>query len=375
MVTKILGMNILIVAIGKMSIFRSKKNTLESGTSNSILNSIENTSVLGTSGQSTTLIWRSPYKDFNTNSVLTVNPGEEAVFIKNGKFISKFGPGRHQLSTQKYPFLSSLRNVLSGGQSTFSCEVYFVRTSISTEVLWGTSSPIQLRDPVQKIQTSIIARGAYKVSVADPFSLITKLISQVDSFDNDELLRFFHHQFQQKIKTVLAKQLQQSSEELLGVCARLEEFSNLISSDIAMVFDEYGLKLNDFSISAMDIPEDDPNRQRLEEAYSRSSELRILNDDYKMIKGMEIMKDIANNEGGGAMAAMGAGMGMGIGAGSAMAEMAKNVFGPSETKQPSNSDKNDSLEKLSQLKEMLNQGLIDNDEFAAMKKKILESFI
>lgn len=358
-----------------MSIFDLKKTISSNASSNSIISSIENRSVLGTNGRKTTLIWRAPYSDFNTNSVLTVNPGEEAVFIKNGNFIGKFGPGRHQLKTENYPFLSSIRNFLSGGESTFTCEIYFVRTAISTEVLWGTNSPIQLRDPVQKIQTSIFARGSYKVVISDPFLLITKLTSQIKSFDNDELLNFFHNQFQQKIKSQIAKSLQNSSEELLGICAKMDIFSSELFPYLSSVFEEYGLKLEDFSISAMDIPEDDPNRQRLEEAYSRTRELEIMQDNYRLIKGMEIMKDIANNESGGAMASMGAGIGAGIGAGGAMAELAKNVFGAdSPSKQPQQNN-DDALEKLSQLKIMLEKGLIDNDEFTAMKKKILDSFL
>lgn len=43
------------------------------------LDAIKNT------GDGNLLIWRQPEEDFNTNSVLIVNPGEEAIFIKMGK--------------------------------------------------------------------------------------------------------------------------------------------------------------------------------------------------------------------------------------------------------------------------------------------------
>ena len=92
------------------------------------------------------LIWRQPEEDFNTNSTLIVMPGEEAIFIKGGIIEQTFDNGTYKLSTENYPFISRLRNVFTGGISTFNCTVYFVRKSHSMEILWGTSSPIQVRD-------------------------------------------------------------------------------------------------------------------------------------------------------------------------------------------------------------------------------------
>ena len=124
-----------------------------------ILNAISN------EGDPSLLIWKSPVMDFNTNSVLIVNPGEAAVFIKNGQIVQEFENGRYELKTENYPFLSNLRNLLSGGQSVYTSEIYFVRKALSNEILWGTDSPIQLRDPVQRLQTSLRGRGSYKVTV------------------------------------------------------------------------------------------------------------------------------------------------------------------------------------------------------------------
>ena len=305
-----------------MSLFRNPNEANYQGGKKHILESLKN------SGPAGVLVWKQPEEDFNTHSVLTVNPGEEAVFVKNGEIVQVFPNGRYTLSTENYVFLSRLRNMLSGGISTFNCFVYFVRKADTQEILWGTDSPIQLRDPVQQIATSIKARGSYKIMVDDSVKFITRLMgTNLVQLKPGDLERYFSNQFQQSIKSTIAKGLKSSNEELLGICAELDTFAEKITPAIAQMLAEYGLKLQNFSISAMDIPEDDPNRQILEGAYARKREFDVMGDRYQTIKGMEIMHDIANNEGqAGGMAGMGAGLGMGMGMGGAFGQMAGNMF-------------------------------------------------
>ena len=357
-----------------------------------ILNAISN------EGDPSLLIWKSPVMDFNTNSVLIVNPGEAAVFIKNGQIVQEFENGRYELKTENYPFLSNLRNLLSGGQSVYTSEIYFVRKALSNEILWGTDSPIQLRDPVQRLQTSLRGRGSYKVTVDNAGLFITNLSGNVRGFSPEDLDHYFYSQFQQKIKSAIATALKNSNEEILGVCSRLDEFAEELTPSIAQVLGEYGLRLQTFNIHALDIPEDDPNRQKLEDAYVRSRELDILGDNYRLVKGMEIMKDVANNQSSGGLAGAGVGLGMGVAAGGVMGEMARGIFGGAAPQQAApnmqaagvagaaagaaaagaaagaaaaGAAAEDPFEKLAKLKKMLDAGLIEQDEYNAAKKNIL----
>ena len=123
------------------------------------------TDVIKNSGHANAIIWRQPEEDFNTNSTLVVMPGEQAIFIKGGVIEQIFENGTYKLSTENYPFIGRLRNMLSGGVSAFNCVVYFVKTSHSMELLWGTSSPIQVRDKMLGVATKLRARGSYKIQI------------------------------------------------------------------------------------------------------------------------------------------------------------------------------------------------------------------
>ena len=369
------------------------------------------TDVIKNTGPGELLIWRQPEEDFNTNSTLIVMPGEKAIFIKGGTVEQVFENGTYKLSTENYPFISRLRNILSGGISTFNCVVYFVRTAHSIEIRWGTDSPIQVRDKLLGIATKLRCRGAYKVSIENPAKFLEKLIGNNVQFQLQEQLdNYFISEFQSKIKSIIARALNESDTELLGIDARLDEFSDLLQPYMQETLDNYGLRCVKFVVSAIDI-DDDMLRRRYDEIGMNAYEQRrmanaktmgqreamdVLGDDWGKQQSADILRDLANNPGAGGMGAMGAGMGMGMAAGSVFGNMANQMFEPMASTaqqsaaaatpgsvpsgrftqqtaaQPASAaPAEDPVETLAKLKRMLDAGLIEQGEYDAKKAEIL----
>lgn len=354
------------------------------------------TDVIKNSGPGELLLWRQPEEDFNTNSTLVVMPGEEAVFIKGGNIEQIFSSGTYKLDTNNYPFISRLRNAFSGGVSTFNCVVYFIRKAVSMEIYWGTDSPIQVRDPIFQIACDVQARGSYKVVIEDAAKFLTLMIgNNVFLTTQDELTNFFRSQFLMHIKTNLAKAIKNSGEELIGINAQQEIIASELSKIIYGIFNEYGIRLQTFSIESIDVV-DNENRQKLEDAISSKGVMGILGDNWERQKQFELMRDAANNPGG--LAGAGAGLGMGMGMGGAFGAMAGGMFSNqggfsqgtsvenpldrvnsapepqvSET-QPSaqaTTTISDPVKALSDLKQLLDLGFIDKEEFNSKKTEIL----
>jgi membrane protease subunit (stomatin/prohibitin family) len=344
--------------------------------------------VIKNSGSGEFLIWRQPEEDFNTNSTLIVMPGEEAIFISSGTVEQVFDNGTYKLSTNNYPFISRLRNAFTGGVSTFNCVVYFVRKAHSEEILWGTDSPVQVRDKILGIATKIKARGAYKIQVDNAAKFLEKLIgNNVFLLRQDEIPKYFRNEFQSKIKSSIARGLIDSDLELLGIDARLNEFADFIKPHLQEVFNEYGIRLVEFSVAACDITDDEIRRKydeigmqaieraRLSQAeaiakqnlaHADKSVMGILGDDWVRQQAVNIMTNISNNPGSGGLAAEGAGLGMGLAAGSALGSIAGQVFSNS-----SETQNNNPLDKIKQLKELFDMGAITQEEYDAKKKEIL----
>lgn len=354
------------------------------------------TDVIKNSGDGNSFIWRQPEEDFNTNSTLIVMPGEEAIFIKNGQIQQVFENGTYKLTTENYPFISRLRNAFSGGISTFNCVVYFVRIAHSEEIKWGTTSPIQVRDPKLGVVTNVRARGAFRIKVSNPALFLEKMVgNNVQFADQDSILRFFESQFQMYIKSLLSQFIIASNAEVLGVCAHQMEIAIIVEPYIKNALNEYGLDLTNFSIASMDIPLDDPQRQMLENAFAQKGMLNTLGPDWARIKAAEIMQSLAENPGAGGVAASGAGLGMGFAAGSAFSSIAQEMFQPFYKEKnideefpaaPSgrfvqadavqsdrmSNDSDDYVKKLKDAKDMLDLGLIDSAEFEELKEAILK---
>lgn len=365
------------------------------------------TDVIKNSGSGELLIWRQPEEDFNTNSTLIVMPGEEAIFIKGGTVEQVFENGTYKLSTEKYPFISRLRNAFSGGISTFNCVVYFVRKADSKEIRWGTETPIQVRDKVWGVRTDARVRGAYKVRIENPAKFLEKLIGNNIPFQfQEELDKYFASEFQGKIKTAVSKFLNAVEQELIGIDAYMDELSEKIEPYIDEIVSDYGLKCVKFSLAGLDIDTtkyDVIDASQIELiARSRGYQgdkagLDILGDDWGRIQGAGILRDLANNSGTGGVAAAGAGMGMGIGAAGAFSSIAQQVFAPAQNgfapQQPNNPTHNtpsgrftqksaspapantanaeDPVEVLGKLKKLLDAGLIEQAEYDAKKAEIL----
>jgi membrane protease subunit (stomatin/prohibitin family) len=270
------------------------------------------------------------------------------------------------------------------------------------EILWGTSSPVQVYDKMLDMPASLRARGSYKIQVDHGEKFLTKLLgNNTNALSQDEIENYISNEFQTKVKSCIARTLNESTQMLFGVDSRLDELSEEITPHLAEIIADYGLILIKFSIAGLDLDEEIKQRYKefslerigkQKEALGDKDRMTILGEDWGRQQSATILRDLANNPGSGGIAAAGAGLGMGIGAGSVFGSMAQQVFSPmnpqvqqpaapqpsgrftqksAETPPPQNNIANDPVANLKKLKEMLDLGLIEQAEFDAKKAEIM----
>ena len=343
------------------------------------------TDVIKNSSPGDLLIWRQPEEDFNTNSTLIVMPGEEAIFVNQGTIEQIFESGTYKLSTNNYPFISRLKNAFSGGISTFNSVVYFVRKAHSVEIKWGTDSPIHVRDKVLGIATKLRARGSYKIQIDNAGKFLETLVGNNIQYQaQEDLNQYFITQFQSKIKSAIAKELMRSEIEVLGIDARLDEYSELIQPQIQEILETNGLKCIAFAIMAIDIDDANGLREKYDQigisqletirsAQAQKVALDTLGINWAQQQSVDILKTMAANPGNIA-SEVGAGLAMGVAAGNTLGSMANKMFSNvSEKNQQTAVVNEDPIEKLAKLKKMLDAGLINQTDFDSKKTEILGS--
>lgn len=366
------------------------------------------TDVIKNTGPADALIWRQPEEDFNNNSTLVVMPGEVALFVNGGIIEQVFDEsGTYTLSTENYPFISRLKNQFSGGVSRYNCVVYFVRTNHSQEILWGTSSPLQIRDKYLGIVTKIKARGSYRVQVEDALAFMGKLAGSGNTeIGPEDLDRYFTNEFQGLIRNTLTNVLNDVAYELIEIEKDTAELSKQLEQDVQKIMQPYGLKCIRFVIASMEVDDDELRRKYDDKGIELMNQLRqakidndIINsmgDNYTRRETAQILHELANNPSAGGLASAGAGVGMGMAATNVFANMANNFMSPinsnpniqvtpaadpkptgrfgvktEEAPKAEKSDSDDEIEKLSKLKKMLEKGLISQSQYDAKVEDIL----
>lgn len=336
--------------------------------------------VIKNNGDNTYLFWRQPEEDFNTHSKLIVMPGETAIFVEGGNIVQQFSEGTYELTTNNYPFISRLKNALSGGISTFHCVIYFFKNADSMELKWGTDDPIQVRDKVYGIRTSVQARGSYKVRIENPALFLEKLIgNNVRGLNQNELNKYFKNEMLMQIKSCVSKFLLLYENEFIGIGAYAGEISEAIQPQINETVSKYGLRCVNFAISYMEpdqtkydaIDEDQIERiKREKQGIGENAFMNQLGNNWDKMKRASIIETLAQNEGAGNITAMGAGLGMAMGVGSTIGNMANQVFQNAPEMQNMQSYE-DPIVVLEKLKKLLAAGLITEEDYDTKKKEVL----
>lgn len=377
-----------------MGLFHKNENEMNfAGGSKNIMESIQR------EHDTNTLIYLDPREDFNTNSVITVAPNEQAIFIKNGELFGVLPSGRHEVKTENYPVLSRIRNMLTGGMSTFTCQVYHVSTS-EQNVSWGTSSAIEIQDFFLgngEIGVPTLIRGAgefrvrFNVREDDNASVQTflRLMGDKSRFTAKDLSVLFQAQLSQEVSSLVGKHLEQvsMSRSINAISSQIKDFATELQPTFSSLFKSYGLELVNFSFYNLSIDDTEERRKFVDRRIAAAN---VSDGRYNQAVQQEILKDISTNQGSGGIAGAGAGLGMGMAAGGAFGAMAMGAFAqPQQTgatfgatatggnaapaQQPVPQAQSDPMEVLGKLKKMLDAGLIPQEKYDAKVDEILKN--
>ncbi|MDO9233585.1 MAG: SPFH domain-containing protein [Methylotenera sp.] len=257
--------------------------------------------------------WKFPSEELSTWTQLIVSESQEAVLLKGGQMLGPFGPGRHTLSTENIPLLTSLFSLPFGGRSPFTAEVWFVNKAIPLDVKWGTAEPMQVLDPLYQVMLPVRANGQYGVQIEDTKRFLIKLVGTMSAFDREKLVSYFRGVIVTKAKDAIAKIILQQNVSILKVASRLNEISESLKQQLTPDLEEFGLKVVNFYVSSISTPEDDPAVQKMKAALAKRAEMNIVGFTYQQERQFDVLQTAAGNEGQANSTLMGAGMGLGMG--------------------------------------------------------------
>ncbi len=261
-----------------------------------------------------TLLYRFPVagQEIKNGAQLIVRESQAAVFVFEGQIGDVFTPGRYTIDGGNTPILSKLGAWKYGFNSPMKSEVYFVNTKQFTDMKWGTSNPIMLRDNDFGI-VRLRAFGAYSLRVADPGEFIKEVAGTNAHFQTEDI----DGQLKRGIVTEFSDALGELKIPALDLAAQYKEIGEAIRVKINEDFKAYGLEVTKFYVENVSLPPE------VEAAMDKRSSMGALGDaqKYMQFQAADALRDAAQNEGGGA------GLGAGLGAGFAVGGQMANAFG------------------------------------------------
>jgi len=261
-----------------------------------------------------TMVYRFPVQgqEIKNGAQLIVRESQAAVFVHEGQVADVFGPGRFTIDGGNTPILSKLGACKYGFNSPFKSEVYFVNTKQFTDMKWGTSNPVMLRDQDFGI-VRLRAFGAYSLRISDPSGFIKEIAGTNAHFQTEDI----DGQLKRAIVTEFTDALGELKIPALDLAAQYKEMGEAIRGKINEEFSSWGLEVTKFFIENISVPPE------VEAALDKRASMGALGDaqKYMQFQAADALRDAAQNEGGGA------GLGAGLGAGFAVGGQMANAFG------------------------------------------------
>src|SRR5213078_3889112 len=232
---------------------------------------------------SDTMLYRFPVRDqeIKNSAQLIVRESQAAVFVHEGQIADVFGPGRYNVEGGNTPILSKLGAWKHGFNSPIKSEVYFVNTKQFTDLKWGTSNPVMMRDADFGIVRAR-AFGIFDFKIVEPKLFLKEVAGSDQHFRLDE----FADTMRSRIVSLFSEALAQAKIPVLDVATRYSEVGAALLPLInPVVVAKYGLELTSFILENVSLP---PEVEQAIDKRSSMAAVGNLNDyvKFQMAQGM-----------------------------------------------------------------------------------------
>jgi membrane protease subunit (stomatin/prohibitin family) len=310
-----------------------------------------------TSQQANVLLFKYPSdKDEVKNaSKLIIGPGQGVILVYEGTVTDVLPePGIYDLATDNHPFITTLLKLRTAFESEHKLRVYFYRTSENTDQNWGTATSVKFVDPVYQFPVALGANGNFSFRLSDP----ARFFTHISGFSDQYITAQARVLLQSRISQLLAVQLANGQFSYQQIDAQLNAISNSLKESLITEFENLGLTLSDFRINGTVF--DKATQDRINSIADITAESKAAAEggiNYVDLEKLKAMRDAAKNPSGIASTGLSLGTGLALG----------KIFADQQGQ-----GANDPMVRLQMLKQLLNEGIITQEEFDHKKKEWLD---
>lgn len=198
------------------------------------------------------IFWKWTNREIKRGSRLILRPGQDAVFLYNGKIEGIFtDDGDYDIETQIIPFLSTLNGFKFGFNSGMRAEVLFVNTK-EFLVKWGTKGPVNI--PTRQLPGGlpIRANGTFTFKVNDYITLIDKIAGTKQEYHVENI----KERITSILDQLLMKWISKEGKDMFNLQANAFDIAKGIKEDLDMQILNDGITITGFAIMSFNYPEE-----------------------------------------------------------------------------------------------------------------------
>ncbi|MGN9863850.1 SPFH domain-containing protein [Bacillus swezeyi] len=191
-------------------------------------------------------------REIKKGSRLIIRPGQDAVFLYNGKIEGIFqDDGDYDIESEIIPFLSTLKGFKFGFNSGMRAEVLFVNTKEFT-VKWGTKNAINIPAADLPGGMPIRANGTFNFKVNDYVALIDKIAGVKDQYVVEDI----KIRITSILDQLLMKWITKEGKDMFNLQANAFDIAKGISEDLDMEIIGDGMTITGFNIMSFNYPKE-----------------------------------------------------------------------------------------------------------------------
>lgn len=305
----------------------------------------------------------SPTDEIKNASKLIVNPGQGCILVYKGEVIDVLtNSGTYELNTSNHPFVTNFIKILQSFESEHKMHVYFFRMANLVNQKWGTSTPIKYIDSAYQFPIELGAYGTYAIKIEDARFFFKEIVGSRSMYTAKDLCNLMIS----RVIPVITSQLAGDGYSYKTIDSQLINLSQQIKNTLQATFSKLGLVLDDFQIEATSFSQDTLERiNKIADSRTDAIAAQEVGLDYVQHEKIKALRDAAQNEGGLASA------GLQLGAGFELAK-SFDLNPKSNESESAKTNNNDVVNQLKQLKALLDDGILTQDEFNMKKAQQLD---
>lgn len=279
-----------------------------------------------------------------------VRESQAAVFLKEGQLADILSPGTYTLDTDNLPVLSSLAAFPYFFLSPVTADIYFVSTKQFIDNKWATKNPIMKRDRDFNM-VRIRAFGKFAFRISDVASFMLEIFGTKGIVMTYDIVTYLSSMVAEAFSAVVGE----SESSVLDLAAEYRTFAGKVRERLNGQMEPLGIEFSDILIENISLPDE------VEKLIDEQSGIGMARQDMESFMQYQTARAVRDASGrAGGLAGLGASMALGH-------TMAQNIQDMGGQKGEGKSK----AEQLRELKSLLDEGILTQEEFEAEKKTIL----